>query len=114
MSDDEMDYNELMQGKGFIYLEEIFEPKENSLRLLINRSRLNNDLPMVQLEFESYISYSVIDECFSYSIDNSEISKGELFRIYTKSRYSDLTKLATNEREDICPSENTFIISFPA
>ncbi|MFC9601799.1 hypothetical protein ACFTQL_29315 [Peribacillus butanolivorans] len=108
-----MDFNELMQEKGYIYLEKIIEPKENSLRLLINRSKFNIDLPMVQLEFESYISYSVIDECFSYSIDNSEISKGELFRIYTKSRYLDFIKIATNEREDLCPSENYIHYQFP-
>ncbi|WP_350299088.1 hypothetical protein [Peribacillus frigoritolerans] len=108
-----MDFKELMQEKGYIYLEKIIEPKENSLRLLINRSTFNIDLPMVQLEFESYISYSVIDECFSYSIDNSEISKGELFRIYTKSRYLDFIKIATNEREDLCPSENYIHYQFP-
>ncbi|NCT38563.1 hypothetical protein GTW56_21495 [Bacillus sp. EB93] len=108
-----MDFNELIQEKGYIYLEKIIEPKENSLRLLINRSTFNIDLPMVQLEFESYISYSVIDECFSYSIDNSEISKGELFRIYTKSRYLDFIKIATNEREDVCPSENYIHYQFP-
>ncbi|MGG0848950.1 hypothetical protein ABE148_27210 [Peribacillus simplex] len=106
MSDDEVDFNELMQEKGYSYLEKIIESKENTLQLLINRSTFNIDLPLVQLEFESYISYSVIDECFSYSIDNSEISKGELFRLYTKSRYLDYIKIATNEREDICPSEN--------
>ncbi|AXN41915.1 hypothetical protein [Peribacillus butanolivorans] len=108
-----MDFNELMQEKGYIYLEKIIEPKENSLRLLINRSTINTDLPMVQLEFESYISYSVIDECFSYSIDNSEISKGELFRIYIKSRYLDFIKITTNEREDLCPSENYIHYQFP-
>ncbi len=113
MSDNEVDFNELMQEKGYIYLEKIIEPKENSLRLLINRSTFNIDLPMVQLEFESYISYSVIDECFSYSMDNSEISKGELFRIYTKSRYLDFIKIATNEREDLCPSENYIHYQFP-
>ncbi|MBR8644233.1 hypothetical protein KEH51_05100 [[Brevibacterium] frigoritolerans] len=108
-----MDFNELMQWKGYIYLEEILEPKENSLRLLINRSSLNNDSPMMQLDFESFISYSVIDECFSYSIDNSEVSKGKLFQIYTKSRYLDFIKLATNEREDICPFENYVHYQFP-
>ena len=108
-----MDFNQLMQEKGYIYLEKIIEPIENSLRLLINRSKFNIDLPMVQLEFESYISYSVIDECFSYSIDNSEISKGELFRKYTKSRYLDFIKIATNEREDLCPSENYIHYQFP-
>ena len=113
MSDNEVDFNELMQEKGYIYLEKIIEPKENSLRLLINRRTFNIDLPMVQLEFESYISYSVIDECFSYSIDNSEISKGELFRLYTKSRYLDFIKIATNEREDLCPSENYIHYQFP-
>ena len=113
MSDDEVDFNELMQEKGYIYLEKIIESKENSLRLLINRSTFNIDFPMVQLEFESYISYSVIDECISYSIDNSEISKGELFRIYTKSRYMDFIKIATNEREDLCPSENYIHYQFP-
>lgn len=108
-----MDFNELLQEKGYIYLEKIIEPKENSLRLLINRSTFNIELPMVQLEFESYISYSVIDECFSYSIDNSEISKGKLFRIYTKSRYLDFIKIATNEREDLCPSDNYIHYQFP-
>ncbi|NCT38577.1 hypothetical protein GTW56_21575 [Bacillus sp. EB93] len=108
-----MDFNELMQEKGYIYLEKIIAPKENSLRLLINRSTFNIDLPLVQLEFESYISYSVIDECYSYSIDNSEISKGELFRIYTKSRYLDFIKIATNEREDVCPYENYIHYQFP-
>lgn len=112
MSDNEVNFNKLMQEKGYIYLEKIIEPKENSLRLLINRSTFNIDLPMVQLEFESYISYSVIDECFSYSIDNSEISKGELFRVYTKSRYLDFIKIATNERED-CPSGNYIHYQFP-
>jgi hypothetical protein len=112
MSDNEVNFNQLMQEKGYIYLEKI-EPKENSLRLLINRSTINIDLPMVQLEFESYISYSVIDECFSYSIDNSEISKGELFRFYTKSRYLDFIKKATNEREDLCLSENYIHYQFP-
>jgi len=113
MSDNEVDFNELMQEKGYIYLEKIIEPKENSLRLLINRRTFNIDLPMVQLEFESYISYSVFDECFSYSIDSSEISKGELFRIYTRSRYLDFIKIATNEREDLCPSENYIHYQFP-
>lgn len=112
MSDNEVNFNQLMQEKGYIYLEKI-EPKENSLRLLINRSTINKDLPMVQLEFESYISYSVIDECFSYYIDNSEISKGELFRLYTKSRYLDFIKIATNEREDLCLSENYIHYQFP-
>ncbi|MDM5454089.1 hypothetical protein [Peribacillus simplex] len=102
-----------MKEKGYIYLEKIIEAKENSLRLLINRSTFKIDLPMVQLEFESYISYSVIDECFSYSIDNSEISKGELFRIYTHSRYLDFIKIAKNDREDICPSENYIHYQFP-
>ncbi|MED4696673.1 hypothetical protein [Peribacillus frigoritolerans] len=108
-----MDFNELMQEKGYIYLEKIIEPKENSLQLLINRSTFNIDLPLVQLDFDSYISYSVIDECFTYSIDYSEISKGELFRLYTKSRYLDFIKIATNEREDICPSENYIHYQFP-
>ncbi|MGE1166548.1 hypothetical protein [Peribacillus simplex] len=108
-----MHFNELMQEKRYIYLEKIIEAKKNSLRLLINRSTFNIDLPMVQLDFESYISYSVINECFSYSIDNSEISKGDLFRIYTKSRYLDFIKIATNDREDICPSENYIHYQFP-
>ncbi|WP_289323648.1 hypothetical protein [Peribacillus sp. ACCC06369] len=55
MSDDEVDLTELMQDKGYSYLEKIIESKENSLQLLINRSTFNIDLPLVQLEFESYI-----------------------------------------------------------
>ncbi len=113
-----MDFSELMKWTGYIYLEELLEPEDNSLRLFINRSRLNTKnkdiehLPMIQLDFDSYVSYSVIDECFD-RIDKSERSKGKIFRIYTKSNYLDFIKLATNERDDICPSENYVHYQFP-
>ncbi|KXH87583.1 hypothetical protein [Sporosarcina sp. HYO08] len=113
-----MNFGELMKWEGYIYLEKLLEPEDNSLRLLINRSRIDNEsediehLPMVQLDFESYISYSVINESFD-RIDEKEKSKGKIFRIYTKSNYLDFIKLATNERDDICPFENYVHYQFP-
>lgn len=113
-----MDFNELMKWKGYIYLEEIVEPEENSLRLLINRSKINNVtdtveyLSMIQLDFETYVSYSVINEAFDH-LDNNETSVGEMFRIYTKSNYLNFIQLATTERDDICASKNYIHYQFP-
>ena len=71
-----------MKWENYIYLNELTEPEENSLRILINICS-NIDSPFevekdstVQLDFESYISYSIINESFT-EIDKYEISKGE-------------------------------------
>nr|WP_255505298.1 hypothetical protein [Lysinibacillus sp. SDF0037] len=97
-----------MKFKGSIYLNKLFEPEENSLRVLIDRCNLNNtkefvkitdkveieassididdNLPILQLDFETYAAYYIINESFTV-MDDYEISDGNLFRIYSKSRY---------------------------
>lgn len=48
----------------------------------------------MQLDFETYIAYSIINESFTV-MDDYEISDGNLFRIYSKSRYVDFIKEGT-------------------
>lgn len=89
------------------------EPDTNCLRMYFARCKVNDmpedivigdkvingtypinidmDLPILQIEFESYISYSVTNESFT-SWDDYEIFEGKAFRIYTKSRYLDFIK----------------------
>ena len=104
-----MNYRDLMKWRNHIYLDELTEPEENSLRILINICS-NIDSPFevekdssVQLDFESYISYSIINESFTET-DKYEISEGERFRIFTKSRYLDFVKISTIA-EDIFPDD---------
>ncbi|OCA92574.1 hypothetical protein [Pseudobacillus wudalianchiensis] len=106
-----MDFSELMEWNGYIYLEKLLEPEDNLLRLLIGRSKEINaglgikHLPTIQIDFDFYVSYSVINECFD-CLDEDEISKGKVFRIYTKSKYLDFIKSSTLEIEDICLPTN--------
>ena len=123
--ENEMNYNDLMKSKGYIYLNKLSEPEENALRILIDRCKninqsedgelgerfseayfsfeVDDELPIIQLEFNSYVSYSVINESFT-EMDDYEVCQGEVFRIYTKSRYLDFIKAATFA-EDIFPEE---------
>lgn len=104
-----MNYRDIMKWKNLIYLNELTEPEENSLRILINICSIDSpfevekDSSTIQLDFESYISYSIINESFT-EIDKYEISEGERFRIFTKSRYLDFVKISTIA-EDIFPND---------
>ncbi|WP_342543774.1 hypothetical protein MHH33_12750 [Paenisporosarcina sp. FSL H8-0542] len=120
-----MNYNDLMKSKGYIYLNNLSEPEENSLCILIDRCKIGNKsedidlgerlteayypievddgLPAIHLEFESYVSYSVINESFTV-MDDYEVFQGEIFKIYTKSRYLDFIKAGTIA-EDIFPED---------
>ncbi len=111
-----MDFQDLMEFKGYIYLNKLIEPEENSLRVLIDRCKVNktkglmkitneveiegssidvdDNLPIVQLDFESYVAYSVTNESFTV-MDDYEISEGRIFRVYSKSRYLDFVKTGT-------------------
>jgi hypothetical protein len=55
---------------------------------------VDEGLPIIQLDFESYVSYNVINESFTV-LDEYEVFEGDVFRIYTKSRYLDFIKLGT-------------------
>lgn len=112
-----MNFRELMKSKEYIYLDYLVEPEENSLRIriekcngvnekeqLINSNDLgletfstieiNKNFPIIQLDFNSYVSYTVTNESFT-QMDEYEISEGEMFRIYSKSRFLDFVKLST-------------------
>ncbi|MNI32283.1 hypothetical protein D3C73_861910 [compost metagenome] len=54
----------------------------------------NDQFPLIQLEFESYIGYSVLNE--SYTVrDDYEQFEGNIFRTFSKSRYLDFIKAGT-------------------
>ncbi|MFT8341247.1 MULTISPECIES: hypothetical protein [Clostridium] len=89
------------------------EPYTNSLRMYFDRCKVSDTpedfvivdkiitdcypinidahLPTLQLDFESYIAYSITNESFT-SWDDYEVFEGNAFRIYTKSRYLDFIK----------------------
>lgn len=102
-----------------IYLIGATEPEENSLRLYFSRSKaipepfsigdkvyedalsieLDEELPIIQIDFETYIGYSVLNESYT-SWDDYEVFEGKIFRIYSKSRYLDYIKAGTFASED--------------
>lgn len=107
-----MDYHSLMSIK-YIEFYGLTEPATNSLRMYFARCKVSDtpedliigdkiikgtyqitvdmDLPILQMDFESYIAYSITNESFT-SWDDYEIFDGKAFRIYTKSRYLDFIK----------------------
>ncbi|WP_178023820.1 hypothetical protein [uncultured Paenibacillus sp.] len=110
-----MEYSDLMNLKN-IYFEQIYEPEENTLRLLFSRNRtsetpetikigeieindtysidVDESLPLIELDFEWYIGYSIRNESYT-SWDDYEEFEGKTFRIYSKSRYLDFIKVGT-------------------
>ncbi|MEF2248812.1 hypothetical protein [Paenibacillus sp. IITD108] len=115
-----MEYTDLINLK-VIYFKQIYEPEENTLRLLFSRSRtsdtpetitigeieikdsysidIDETLPLLQLDFETYVGYSIRNESFT-NWDDYEEFEGKIFRIYSKSRYLDFIKGGTFASED--------------
>ncbi|MDQ0899909.1 hypothetical protein [Paenibacillus sp. V4I7] len=115
-----MKFNDLMAMKD-IYLDSISEPRDNFLCLTFSRSKTSltpetikigekeiNDvfsmdidykLPLIKLEFEWYIGYSIINESFTV-LDDYEEYEGRVFRIYNKSRYLDFIQMGSIATED--------------
>ena len=111
-------YQDLMNLKN-IYLVGSTEPEENSLRLFFRRSKsikepltvgdklyeeaytleIDEELPIIQIDFETYIGYSIINENDS-TWDDYEEFEGQIFRIYSKSRYLDFIKVGTFASKD--------------
>lgn len=110
-----MNYSELLQYQGCIYLKSIFEPEDNALILDIERCKFHGDegnkenegpsssyasidvdytLPIIRLTFEWYIGYSVTNESFTVP-DEYENYKGGAFALYSKSRYLDFIEVGT-------------------
>lgn len=120
-----MEYMDLMNQKGYIYLHSLIEPETNSLRIFVDRCKViqqgvdieigkhiirdthsievDEELPIVQLDFNSYISYSIINESFAV-LDDYEIFDGNSFRIFKKSRYLDFINKGTIVN-DVFPEE---------
>ncbi|MGN4125499.1 hypothetical protein ACMGD3_10885 [Lysinibacillus sphaericus] len=103
-----MQYDDFMQWAGYFFLHKICEPHTNSLRIQLKRAKISvhntdviigdnildhchpieidENLPIIQIDFDSYVSYSVFDESFYGTEDNY---KGNAIRIYEQSRYLD-------------------------
>lgn len=115
-----MDFSELMAFQGFIYLNQIWEPRDNHLSLYINRCKISETaedmelggvvlntrsfevdkaLPMLRIDFDWYIAYSVRNEGYTVK-DEYEVAVGTAFQIYTKSRYLDFIDLSTIASDD--------------
>ncbi|MCQ6280059.1 hypothetical protein [Bacillus sp. EB600] len=120
-----MEYKDLMELKGYFYLHSLFEHETNSLRIFIERCKVSQrsedieigehiiteafpievdeELPLLQIEFDSYVSYNIINESFTV-LDNYEIFEGNAFRIFKKSRYLDFINKGTIVT-DVFPEE---------
>lgn len=123
-----MNYRGIIEWDGYIYLKEIKETDELedcALRIQISRCKVSDkivpaikandvvieanpieideDLSIIQFEFDSYVSYSVINESYA-PFDDYEKYDGGMLRIYTKSRYLDFIKIRTFA-EDIVPEQ---------
>lgn len=96
-----MNYSELLQYQGYIYLSSIFEPEYNTLIVDIDRCKINgisvvqNDtsssynsievdetLPIIRPKFDWYIAYSVRNESFT-AMDEYEVYEGRVFSLYS-------------------------------
>ncbi|WP_155592218.1 hypothetical protein [Lysinibacillus cavernae] len=115
-----MNYEDLMQQEGYIFLDKIMEPGTNSLRVSINRAVLSSKsedvnfaehtlynvypieidktLPVLNIEFDSYVSYSVSDESFHFVNQEDEFT-GHAVRLFTKSSYLDFISNGTIAQE---------------
>ncbi|XID95006.1 hypothetical protein ACF3MZ_11040 [Paenibacillaceae bacterium WGS1546] len=115
-----MKYEELMDLKDIFFVGHT-EPTVNSLRLFFSRSKtsdipeplligdknfgdsysinIDEASPLLQIDFKSYIGYSILNESFTVWDDYEEFT-GKIFRIYTKSRYLDFISNGTIAFED--------------
>ncbi|AMO34216.1 hypothetical protein ACE1MS_07245 [Lysinibacillus sp. fkY74-1] len=111
-----MSYEDLMQWKGYLFLDNLVEPGTNSLRISIKRAAISsksddvsfdeftfNDvypieidttLPVIDIEFDSYVSYSIYDESFHFVSQEDEFI-GNSVRLFTKSAYLDFISKGT-------------------
>jgi hypothetical protein len=109
-----MNFEELLKVKGcYISFERIQEPRTNDvkLRIIVNKSNNPTDLLIfphpdskvesLQIDFEHYVTYSVIYDDFT-NWNVNETFRGEIFRIYDK---SDSLNSIQRERESSLLSE---------
>lgn len=116
-----MDYFDDINSCKYIYLGKIEEPKDNTLRLIIEEAVTNSEEQSIEIgtreisgvhaiqvtensrvfevRFEDYIGYSVLSESFAIP-DDDEKFKGRLFCIYDKSNYLEYIKKASFACDD--------------
>ncbi|MYL58247.1 hypothetical protein GLW20_12095 [Virgibacillus halodenitrificans] len=99
-----MTFNELLKlNNCYISFESISEPRtaKAKLRIIINKSDNPTDLLIsphndskvetLQIDFKNYVTYSVIYDDLTV-LDDSEVFRGEAFRVYDKSNYFNFIK----------------------
>lgn len=113
-----MNYAELLQYPGYLYLNSLFEPEDNALIVDIDRCKttetpisendnfssheafdVDETLPILRLQFDFYIAYSVLNESFT-ALDKYEDYEGRGFSLYSKSRYLDFIEMGTTADEE--------------
>ena len=110
-----MNFKDLLEKEGPIYLKKIHEPSENtlsitiaftktkeeteSLKIMDQELTVNEILPdynkTIQIFFPSYVSYLITNEGYCY-MQGNEVYDGKLFKIHKHSRYLDYIKLQTS------------------
>lgn len=118
MSNEALNYFDEINFCKYLYLKEISEPEDNSLRVVIeeaiagdksgvvsdaglsgNEIIVTDESRVFEIYFDSYIGYSVVDESLALP-DDSEVFDGRIFCVYEKSNYLDYLKKASFASED--------------
>ncbi|WEG12244.1 hypothetical protein PU629_19320 [Pullulanibacillus sp. KACC 23026] len=111
-----MNYSELMNYQGYLYLNSISESSDSTLVLELDRTIIkgvkeneqtevsqsdsygsidvDESLPIIRLVFDWYIAYSIRNEAYTVG-DQYEVYDGKAFCIYSKSRYLDFINVST-------------------
>lgn len=122
-----MNLVEQINREEWVYFREISEPNINVLRIVIEGAKTSSETydidmgeakiadvhPIVSDEsceayeiiFGSYIAYAVLNESYA-SIDETEVSTGKYFRVYSKSRFLDYLRAASFATDDY-PGKST-------
>lgn len=107
---------EAISACKFLFLRELWEPNENTLRVVIVEAKADgppedieilgkvvsgtvpvesdSSCQLFELTWSTYVAYGVRNELFT-SRDDYEVFEGGLFRIYTKSHFRDYVALGT-------------------
>ena len=120
MSSETLKYFDDINSCKYLYLKEIREPQDNSLKLVVEETFtsdefestavggtelsgkgiiVTNESRVFEIYFDSYIGYSVIDESLALP-DDSEVFSGRIFCVYKKSNYLDFLRKASFASED--------------
>lgn len=103
-----MEYTDLKELQDVFFFG-LIEPEVNQLRLSFCKSKASDiteplminekSSPIIQVDFHSYIAYSIRNEFFTSGDDYEEFD-GKTFRIYKKSRYLDFISNGIFASED--------------